>query len=129
MAARIVPRPYIDMNFRHRLLALSACALASSAYAQTGISDLTPHQYGSPLQQNMNAATTPASPKDADIARRCGELAKTYVDSYSPQSTHYAAAGSPNYGRDGRNYEIDNDLAVRNRRDDAEQAYRDAGCH
>ncbi|WP_321886329.1 hypothetical protein [Paraburkholderia bannensis] len=117
------------MNFRHRLLALSACALASSAYAQTGISDLTPHQYGSPLQQNMNAATTPASPKDADIARRCGELAKTYVDSYSPQSTHYAAAGSPNYGRDGRNYEIDNDLAVRNRRDDAEQAYRDAGCH
>ncbi|WP_322053424.1 hypothetical protein [Paraburkholderia bannensis] len=129
MAARIVPRPSIAMNFRHALIAIYAIAMTSGAYAQTGVSDLTPRRYGSPLQQNMNAATAPASPKGADAARRCGELAKTYADSYSPQSPNYAAVGSPNYGRDGRNYEMDNDLAVRNRREDAENAYRDSGCH
>jgi hypothetical protein len=117
------------MNLRPSLIVVSTCALTMtcSAYAQNDASEVTTHQYGSPLQRNLNAAA-PSDPNAADAARRCGELAKTYADSIGPQRQNTAAAGSPNYGQDGRNVESETDLAARNRRDDARKAYRDSGC-
>lgn len=129
MAARNRFGSLIAMNLRYWLIAMSAIALTSSACAQTGASDLTPRQYGSPLQRNMTAAMTPPAQDAADAARRCGELAYNYANAIGPQAHKSNTVGSPNYGRDGRNVDADNDVAARNRRDDAEKAYLDSGCH
>jgi hypothetical protein len=129
MAARNVPGPQIVMTLRHWFIAVSAFSFTCGAYAQAGASEITTHQYGSALQRNLNAAITPPAGTTGDASQRCRELAKTYADSIGPQQRNAAAAGGPINARDGRNVESESDLAARNRRSDAQVAYRDSGCH
>ncbi|QGZ63685.1 hypothetical protein [Paraburkholderia acidisoli] len=123
--------PSITMNLRRCLViisTLSTVALTCVAHAQTGSAEGAPHQYGGALQRNLNTVTTSPAANDADAARRCRDLAKTYVDSLGPQPGNAASVGNPNYGRDGRNVESQTDLQARYRVNDAQQAYGDAGC-
>ncbi|MFX1764264.1 hypothetical protein PWP93_17015 [Paraburkholderia sp. A1RI-2L] len=117
------------MIARFLFVPLWVAALTGSVHAQAGGPPIpldTPvRQYGGPLQQNLNTAIAPAATNPSRFDKRCRDLADSYSESFRSPGPAQSNAVVPNYGESGEQV---NTMQAYHQRQDAEKAFRDAGC-